>query len=185
MVNDLGDDVVNEHIDNDYEYDDDEFRTLIESTFNQHEDYSVHVRVNFPAFQHWVISPTTGEPMCVGKSHWKGDVHSGEFCMTHGRTTEKLATMYTRLCERYASRSNWRGYTYNDEMQAHALLLLVQFGLQFDESKSANPFAYFTTITTNAFTRVLNTEKRNQNIRDDLLEMNGFNPSLTRQMLDD
>lgn len=185
IVNELGDDIVNEHIDHEYEYDDDEFLELIERSFDDHEEYPVHVRVNFPAFQHWIISPTTNEPVCVGKSHWRGDLETGEFCQTHGQITDKLATMYTMLCARYASRSNWRGYTYNDEMQSHALLSLVQSGLQFDESKSSNPFAYFTTITTNAFTRILNTEKRNQNIRDDLLEMNGLTPSFTRQMAND
>lgn len=86
-----------------------------------------------------------------------------------------------KLCERYATRSNWRGYTYNDEMRSQALLQLSQVGLQFDESKSQNPFAYYTTAITNSFTRVLNIEKRNQNIRDDILEMNNFNPSYTRQ----
>jgi hypothetical protein len=30
--------------------------------------------------------------------------------------------------------------------------------------------------------RVINIEKRNQNIRDDILEMNDMNPSFTRQM---
>ena len=34
---------------------------------------------------------------------------------------------------------------------------------------------------TNSFTRVLNIEKRNQNIRDDILEMNNYSPSYTRQ----
>jgi hypothetical protein len=58
---------------------------------------------------------------------------------------------------------------------------LSQIGLQFDESKSANPFAYYTAAITNSFTRVLNIEKRNQNIRDDILELNDFNPSYTRQ----
>lgn len=73
------------------------------------------------------------------------------------------------------------GNTYNDEMRSQALLQLTQIGLQFDESKSANPFAYYTTAITNSFTRVLNIEKINQNIRDDILEMNSLTPSYTRQ----
>jgi hypothetical protein len=89
--------------------------------------------------------------------------------------------MFIKLCERYATRSNWRGYTYNDEMRSQALLQLSQIGLQFDESKSQNPFAYYTAAITNSFTRVLNIEKRNQNIRDDILELNNYTPSYTRQ----
>ena len=58
---------------------------------------------------------------------------------------------------------------------------LAQIGLQFDESKSNNPFAYYTAAVTNSFVRIINIEKRNQNIRDDILEMNGMNPSWTRQ----
>ena len=65
-------------------------------------------------------------------------------------------------------------------MRSQALLQLSQIGLQFDESKSQNPFAYYTAAITNSFTRVLNIEKRNQNIRDDILEMNDFTPSYTR-----
>jgi len=90
--------------------------------------------------------------------------------------------MFLKLCERYSSRSNWRGYTYVDEMRGQALLQLSMIGLQFDESKSSNPFAYYTAAITNSFTRILNTEKRNQNIRDDILEMNSLNPSYTRQL---
>jgi hypothetical protein len=33
---------------------------------------------------------------------------------------------------------------------------------------------------TNSFVRIINLEKRNQVIRDDLLEMNGMNPSYSR-----
>jgi hypothetical protein len=66
-------------------------------------------------------------------------------------------------------------------MRGQALLQLSQIGLQFDESKSQNPFAYYTAAITNSFTRVLNIEKKMQNIRDDILEMNGLNPSWTRQ----
>jgi len=139
-----------------------------------------YVKVNFPPFQHWKINPE-GEYNVVGISHWKGDPETGAYCRDHGTMTNKLAHMFMKLCERYATRSNWRGYTYNDEMRSQALLQLAQIGLQFDESKSQNPFAYYTAAITNSFTRVLNIEKRNQNLRDDILEMNGLNPSYTRQ----
>jgi hypothetical protein len=66
-------------------------------------------------------------------------------------------------------------------MRGQAILQLTQIGLQFDESKSDNPFAYYTAAVTNSFVRIINIEKRNQNIRDDILEMNGMNPSWSRQ----
>ena len=139
-----------------------------------------HVRLNFPPFYHYRIDANK-TPFLVGKSHWRGDLTHGEFCRDHGQMTRKLATMFIKLCERYATRSNWRGYTYNEEMRGQALLQLSQIGLQFDESKSQNPFAYYTAAITNSFTRILNLEKKNQNIRDDMLEQAGLNPSWTRQ----
>jgi hypothetical protein len=139
-----------------------------------------HVRVNFPPFWHYRVTDHK-IPYLVGKSHWKGDLETGEYSRDHGNMTKKLALMFMKLCERYATRSNWRGYTYNEEMRGQALLQLSQIGLQFDESKSQNPFAYYTAAITNSFTRVLNIEKKVQNIRDDILEMNGLNPSWTRQ----
>jgi len=139
-----------------------------------------HVRVNFPPFEHYRVDEEK-MPFIVGRSHWQGDLETGCYNRDHGNMTRKLATMFMKLCERYATRSNWRGYTYNEEMRGQALLQLSQIGLQFDESKSQNPFAYYTAAITNSFTRVLNIEKKMQNIRDDILEINGLNPSWTRQ----
>jgi len=139
-----------------------------------------HVRVNFPPFWHYRLDANK-TPYVVGKSHWRGDLISGEYSRDHGAMTRRLAEMFMKLCERYATRSNWRGYSYNEEMRGQALLQLSQIGLQFDESKSQNPFAYYTAAITNSFTRILNIEKKNHNIRDDILEMNGLNPSWSRQ----
>jgi hypothetical protein len=139
-----------------------------------------HEKVNFPPYQHWKFNDQD-ELICVGKSHWKGPLDTGKFSKDHGRITENLGKMYIKLSERYAQRSNWRGYTYVEEMRGQAILQLSQIGLQFDESKSENPFAYYTAAVTNSFTRVLNIEKKNQNIRDDMLEEAGLTPSLTRQ----
>lgn len=76
------------------------------------------------------------------------------------------------------------GNTYLDEMRQRALLQLIAVGLQFDESRSEipNPFSYYTVVVQNAFTSVLNQEKKNQNIRDDILTMAGATPSSTRQI---
>ena len=139
-----------------------------------------HAKVNFPPFQHYRLD-AKGKPQCVGKSHWVGGMENGNFSADHGKMTNQLAMMYMKLCERYGTRANWRGYTYNDEMQSQALMQLSQIGLQFDESKSDNPFAYYTAAITNSFTRILNIEKKNQAIRDDLLEYNNMMPSFTRQ----
>jgi hypothetical protein len=139
-----------------------------------------HSKVNFPPFQHYRID-AKGKLKCVGKSHWQGGMVNGGFSVDHGKITNSLAMMFMKLCERYGTRANWRGYTYNDEMQSQALMQLSQIGLQFDESKSENPFAYYTAAITNSFTRILNIEKKNQAIRDDMLEMNNMMPSFTRQ----
>ena len=139
-----------------------------------------HSKVNFPPFQHYRLDQK-GKLVCVGKSHWVGGMSNGNFSVDHGKMTNQLAMMYMKLCERYGTRANWRGYTYNDEMQSQALMQLSQIGLQFDESKSDNPFAYYTAAITNSFTRILNIEKKNQAIRDDLLEANNMMPSFTRQ----
>lgn len=138
------------------------------------------IKLNFPPFQHWKFNDND-ELVCVGKSHWVGGMENGYFSKDHGKATNKLALMWMKLCDRYATRGNVRGYTYNDEMKGQAILQLAQIGLQFDESKSQNPFAYYTAAVTNSFVRVINIEKRNQNIRDDILEMNNLNPSFTRQ----
>ena len=137
-------------------------------------------KLNFPPFQHYKFDDN-GELICVGKSHWVGGMENGYFSKDHGRATNNLAMMWMKLVDRYATRGNVRGYTYNDEMKGQAILQLSQIGLQFDESKSNNPFAYYTAAVTNSFVRVINLEKRNQNIRDDILEMNDLNPSYTRQ----
>jgi len=157
--------------------DDDELHNEYDDDLPKNTKY---IRVNFPPFCHYRVDDKE-TPVLVGKSHWKGDLITGTFSKDHGSITKKLAHMFMKLCERYATRSNWRGYTYNDEMRSQALLQLSQIGLQFDETKSQNPFAYYTAAITNSFTRVLNIEKRNQNIRDDIMEMNGLNPSYTRQ----
>ena len=137
-------------------------------------------KVNFPPFKHYAYQ--NDELKEVARSHWRGSLASGNFDVKHGNITNKLGLMYLKLVERYSHRANWRGYTYVDEMRGQALVQLAQIGLQFNEAKSDNPFAYYTAAVNNSFTRVLNIEKRNQTIRDDILIEQGHLPSFTRQI---
>jgi len=139
-------------------------------------------KVNFPPFKHYVLDSNGINPREVVRSHWVGGLHNGHFSTSHGSITNELGKMFMKLVERYSQRGNWRGYTYVDEMRGQALVQLAQIGLQFNEAKSDNPFAYYTATVNNSFTRVLNLEKRNQTIRDDILIEQGHLPSYGRQI---
>ena len=147
---------------------------------NPRNEAETKAKVNFPAFKHY--AKVDGEISEVARSHWKGGLKSGKFSVEHGSITNELGKMYLKLVERYSQRANWRGYTYIDEMRGQALLQLAMIGLQFNEAKSDNPFAYYTATVNNSFTRVLNLEKRNQTIRDDILIEQGHLPSYGRQI---
>lgn len=135
-----------------------------------------HVKLNFFPYKHFIIE--NGAAKEVGRSHSK----NGKFNLERGTITNKLAKMFILMVNKYGQRGNWRGYTYLDEMKGQALLQLAQMGLQFDESKSDNPFSYYTMSLQNSFTRVLNLEKKNQDLRDDLLIDSGASPSFSRQL---
>lgn len=135
-----------------------------------------HVKLNFQPFKHYIIE--NNQPKQVGISHYR----NGKFSDQHGSITPTLANMLILLTNRYSQRANWRGYSYLDEMIGQSLLQLSQMALQFDESKSDNPFAYYTRAIERAFTRVLNLEKSNQRARDELLINRGQLPSYGRQI---
>lgn len=139
-------------------------------------------KLNFPPFKHYIVDGAGTNPREVARSHWVGGLHNGHFSVDHGKITNTLGSMFMKLVERYSQRGNWRGYTYVDEMRGQALVQLAQIGLQFNEAKSDNPFAYYTATVNNSFTRVLNLEKRNQSIRDDILIESGHLPSYGRQI---
>jgi hypothetical protein len=133
----------------------------------------------FAPFKHYIM--VDGELKEVGRSHWKGGLVNGQFAL-EGKISNRLAVMFMLLVDRYSKRGNFRSYTYNDEMRGQALLQLSQTGLQFDESKSDNPFAFYTQVVKHSFTRILNVERKNQHIRDDLLIIGGVQPSYNRQI---
>ena len=96
--------------------------------------------------------------------------------------TPKLANMFMLLVARYGKKYNYANYTYNDDMQAYALMMLVKTWRAFKPERSQNPFAFFTQCIKNSFNQFLNLEKKQRNIRDELLVDKGLTPSYTYQL---
>jgi len=74
------------------------------------------------------------------------------------------------------------GNTYNEDMQAYAMMMLVKTWNNFNPEKSNNPFAFFTQCIKNSFLQFLKVEKNQRNIRDKMLVNQGMNPSHTYQI---
>jgi DNA-directed RNA polymerase specialized sigma24 family protein len=99
--------------------------------------------------------------------------------------TPNLAKMLMLLCYRYSQKPEFANYSYNEDMRAFALLTACKVWKSFDPARSSNPFAYFTTVFTHSFYQQLNYEKKQRNIRDELLISNGDNPSFNYMDSDD
>lgn len=102
-------------------------------------------------------------------------------CKQTGVISNKLARMLMLLTEKYSYHRYFIGYTYREDMIADALLNLSQRALQFDPSKSSNPFAYYTQAVYRSFRQFIQNEKKQRNIKDQLLIDIGANPSFNFQ----
>ena len=75
-----------------------------------------------------------------------------------------------QISTRLATKPNFSGYTYKDEMISDGLENAIQALSNFDPSKSKNPFAYFTQIIWYAFLRRIDKEKKQLYIRHKVTE---------------
>lgn len=98
-----------------------------------------------------------------------------------GEITPKLATMFMRLVKRYGTKPNFSGYTFREDMESDALIMLCNNWHKFDETRFSNAFAYYTQVVHNAFIQTLNKEKRFRDLRDKMLVESGLSPSFSFQ----
>lgn len=69
------------------------------------------------------------------------------------------------IATRLASKSNFSGYAYRDDMVMDGVENCLQYIRNFKPEKSNNPFAYFTSIIWYAFIRRIQKEKKQMYIR--------------------
>jgi len=96
-----------------------------------------------------------------------------------GRITDKLGKMYMLIAERFSRHPSFSRYSFRDDMVAFAVTNLCANGLKFDENRFSKPFNYYTTAIYNSFIQFLAEEKKQRNIRDELLLEQGSSASST------
>jgi hypothetical protein len=95
------------------------------------------------------------------------------------RIPEYLGECFLKLCQGLASKPNFSQYTYKEEMIMDAVenCLSVVTNYKVDtETRSGRPnaFGYFTMISWRAFLRRIQKEKRQQDIKERLMDLSSF-----------
>lgn len=90
---------------------------------------------------------------------------------------------YTAQCiidiaEEFSKRSNFRNYSYRDEMVGDAIENVITYIDNFDPNKSKNPFSYITQITYYSFIRRIQKEKTQTYVRFKSIQHDFLNNSL-------
>lgn len=137
-----------------------------------------YVKLKFPPFMHFILE--SKQVKCVAKSHWQHGLITGSFNQDHGFISEDLAKMYLLLAQKMKSRPNFSGY--DDDMTMHGVEKLLVSGLTFDETRSENPFGYYSTMLWNAYVAWINKQNSQKKIRDKLMMMDGLDPSFHTQI---
>jgi len=90
------------------------------------------------------------------------------------RITEYLGDCFLKIATHLSYRPNFINYMYKEDMISDGVENCVQYIDNFNPEKSRNPFAYFTQIVYFAFLRRIAKEKRQQAIREKIVEKSGF-----------
>ena len=78
---------------------------------------------------------------------------------------EYIGSCILLIAQRLATKPNFSGYSYKEEMISDGIENCLQYIHNFDPEKSSNPFAYFTQIIWYAFLRRIQKEKKQTYIR--------------------
>lgn len=81
---------------------------------------------------------------------------------------DELGEMLQLIADNFAKKGNFHGYTWIDDMKAEAVFTILRYIHNFDPIRyeKPNPFAYFTSITKNAFLNYIRKQKKHSKIKD-------------------
>jgi DNA-directed RNA polymerase specialized sigma subunit len=85
------------------------------------------------------------------------------------KISNEIGKIFIDIAKNLSLRYNFNGYTFRDEMIGDGILNAVEAIDSFDPQKSNNPFAYFTQIIYWAFVRRIEKEKKERDVRDNMM----------------
>ena len=90
------------------------------------------------------------------------------------RVSNYIGECFLKIATHLSYRPNFINYMYREDMIGDGIENCIQYIHNFDPEKSKNPFAYFTQIVYYAYLRRIANEKRQQSIREKILERKGY-----------
>lgn len=110
---------------------------------------------------------------------------AAESGLTEPQPPKYLSECIVLIPTRLASKGNFSGYSFKEEMIGDAVENIIQYFRNFDPEKSKNPFAYFTQIAYYAFLRRIIREKRQSYIKHKMIQNSVILDSIITQDHDD
>jgi hypothetical protein len=100
-----------------------------------------------------------------------------------GKLTDKLAGYLMQIAEKYSFHPWFANYSFREDMVCTAVVNLCANWHKFNPEKQEipNPFSYYTTACYRSFLSYLDDERKERDIRDQLLIEAGSNPSFNYQ----
>jgi len=93
---------------------------------------------------------------------------------TPPRIPHYIGDCFLKIATHLSYKPNFVNYTFREDMISDGVENCVQYINNFDSDKSKNPFAYFTQIIYYAFLRRIQKEKRQNDIKQKMLERSGY-----------
>lgn len=87
-----------------------------------------------------------------------------------GVISNRLGEFYLMIATNLSNKSNFIGYTWKDDMIAHAVFTCVKYCKNFDPDKSNNAFGYISKICHHAFVWYIKNQKNHGNIKQSLFD---------------
>ena len=86
------------------------------------------------------------------------------------KVIDPLGKSIVDITERVIKRKGYVQYIYSDDMQCHAIMIMLKSILRFDSTKSNNPYAYLVTCCHSACVNFIHKEKKQHSIKEELAD---------------